>query len=103
MAGQIKKEDTGPEKIEIQSDSETLKGVFSNLTNIGHSREEFILDFLFIQQKPVPFGKIVSRVIMTPPHMKRVLAALEDNIRKYESNFGVIDIDPGPQKNKTLQ
>ena len=92
-----------PEKIEIQSDPEILKGAFSNLTNIGHSREEFILDFLFIQQKPIPFGKIISRVILTPAHMKRVLVALEDNIRKYENSFGAIDIGSDPQKNKTLQ
>ena len=103
MAEQSKKDTIESDKIEIQSDPNILQGAFSNLTNIGHSREEFIVDFLFLQQKPIPFGKIISRVVLTPPHMKRVLAALEDNIRKYEANFGVIDIEPDSQKKKTLQ
>ena len=103
MPEQSKEENIKSEKIEIQSDPEILKGAFSNLTNIGHSKEEFILDFLFVQHKPIPFGKIISRVILTPPHMKRILAALKENIQKYESSFGVINIDPDLQKNKTLQ
>ncbi len=76
--------------IEIQSDPEILKGVFANVTNIGHSKEEFIIDHLFIQQQPIPFGRLVSRIILTPSHAKRLLHALEDNIHKYEKNFGII-------------
>ncbi|MGE9527609.1 DUF3467 domain-containing protein, partial [Escherichia coli] len=60
-------------KIEVHLDPEIVKGVFSNVTNIGHTREEFLLDFLFIQQHPAPFGKLVSRVILTPGHAKRLL------------------------------
>ena len=48
-------------KIEIQLDPDVMKGIFANVTNIGHTKEEFLLDFLFIQQQPAPFGKLVSR------------------------------------------
>ena len=32
-----------------------------------------------------------SRVIMNPIHAKRLLAALNDNIQKFESQFGRIE------------
>ena len=39
-----------------------------------------------------------SRVITSPKHMKRLLLALQDNIAKYESRFGPIDLGKaGPQ------
>ena len=97
-------DDQSNENIEVQSDPETLKGVFANVTNIGHGQEEFIIDYLFIQQQPIPFGKLVTRVILTPSHAKRLLQALEDNIQKYEKNFGVIDSGEkeSPEK-RTLQ
>jgi hypothetical protein len=31
-----------------------------------------------------------SRVITTPEHTKRILRALEENIRRYEAAFGAI-------------
>ena len=90
--------------IEIQSDPEVLKGVFTNVTNIGHSKEEFIIDYLFIQQQPIPFGKLVSRAILTPSHAKRLLHALQDNVHKYEKNFGTIDNgELANQGKRTLQ
>ena len=41
-------------------------------------------------------GSVVARVITNPPHMKRVLAALQDNMKKYESVFGAIRTGPEP-------
>ncbi len=90
-------------KIEIQLEPELMKGVYANVTNIGHSREEFLIDFLFIQQQPAPFGKLVSRVIIHPSHAKRLMMALQDNIRKYEEQHGVIETGSQPPPNRTLQ
>ena len=90
-------------KIEIHLDPEILKGLFANVTNIGHSKEEFILDYLFIQQHPAPFGKLVSRVVVTPGHAKRLLQALQENVRRYEEQFGPIDMGMVPPINRTLQ
>jgi len=94
---------TGDNKIEIHLDPEILKGIFANVTNIGHAKEEFILDYLFIQQHPAPFGKLVSRVILTPGHAKRLLQALQENIRRYEEQFGAIDTGVAVPTNRTLQ
>ena len=42
-----------------------------------------------------------SRVIVAPAHAKRILRALEDNVRRYEANFGPIHEAKAPQQ--TLQ
>ncbi len=87
-------------KIEVQLDPNIMMGIFSNVANISHTKEEFILDHLIIQQNPAPFGKLVSRIIVTPGHAKRILMALQENIKKYEANFGIIDESEVP--NNTL-
>ena len=92
----------GDSKIEVQLDPEILKGTYANVTNIGHTQEEFLLDFLMIQHQPAPFGKLVSRIVISPGHARRLLSALQDNIRKYEENYGKLDIS-SPVKNQTIQ
>ena len=88
-------------KIEIKVDESVATGVFSNFANITHSAEEYILDFLFINPTPPPgFGKLVSRVIMTPGHAKRILLALSNNIKNYEDKFGEIKISSIPEEIK---
>jgi len=90
-------------KIEIQLDPEIMKGTYTNVTNIRHAKEEFVMDFLFIQNQPAPFGKLVSRTILSPGHAKRLLLALQENLRKYEDQFGIIDAGMQQPENRTLQ
>lgn len=91
------------QKIEIQIDPDTMRGAYSNITNIAHTQEEFILDFLYIQQQPAPYGKLVSKVILSPGHARRLLTALQDNIRKYEEQFGKEESVVVPPTSKTIQ
>ena len=80
-------------KIEVKIDEATAQGTFANFTNISHTPEEFVMDFLFVHPAPPPgFGKLLSRMILTPAHAKRLLMALTDNIGKYESQFGEINV-----------
>ena len=78
----------------IQIDAQNANGVYSNLMMISHRKEEFILDFLFVQPQRTPQGQSVanlrSRVVTTPEHMKRILKAIEENISRYEQSFGAI-------------
>ena len=90
-------------KIEIQLDPDILKGVYANVTNIGHTQEEFLLDFLFVQNHPAPFGKLVSRVIITPDHARRLLSALQDNLKKYEDEYGKPETGHTPPSNQIIQ
>jgi len=69
-------------------------GVYSNNMVVTHTKEEFILDFLMVVP---PAGTVTSRVIVSPGHMKRILAALQENISKYENAFGTIQIAEEPK------
>ena len=74
-------------QIQIQIDAAHASGVYSNLMMISHRKEEFILDFLFVQPQRTPQGQSVatlrSRIITSPEHMKRILKAIEENIGRY--------------------
>ena len=74
-------------EIKIKVKDEQLIGVYSNLMQVAHTKEEFILDFFMVLP---PQGILSSRVIMSPGHIKRMVRALEENIAKYEEKFGKI-------------
>lgn len=76
-------------QLDIELSSEVAQGVYSNLQLIQHSPTEFVLDF--IQVMPgVPKAQVRTRAILSPVHAKKLLAALEDNISKYERAYGQI-------------
>jgi hypothetical protein len=62
-------------------------GVYANNMLVTHTKEEFIMDFSFVLP---PVGTVVSRIMTSPGHMKRIIGALQDNVKKYEANFGTI-------------
>ncbi len=79
-----------PNQVNIELSEEVAQGIYANLAIINHSSSEFVVDF--IRMMPgVPKAKVKSRVILTPQHAKRLLRALNDNIRKFESNHGTIE------------
>lgn len=86
-----------PQQISLEIKPEVAKGSYSNLAIITHSHSEFILDFAAILPG-MPKPDVTSRIIMTPEHAKRLFRALQDNIIKYENQFGLIDIDSKPGK-----
>ena len=82
------------QKIDIALSDDVAEGTYSNLAIITHSNSEFIVDFVSLMPG-VPKGKVKSRIILTPQHAKRLLLALEDNIKRFESFHGKInDVDP---------
>ena len=78
-------------QLNIELDEQTGQGTYANLAVISHSTSEFILDFVRIMPG-IPKSKVQSRIILTPEHAKRLLFALQDNIQKYESNLGQIQV-----------
>jgi hypothetical protein len=80
-----------PRKLNVELGEKESEGIYSNLALIVHSPQEMIIDFARVMpgaQKT----KILARIIMTPAHAKMLHKALEENIRKYESQFGTIKI-----------
>ncbi|MFA9261954.1 MAG: DUF3467 domain-containing protein [Undibacterium sp.] len=82
-----------PQPIQIKANSTVLKGEYANMMQVMHTGEEFVLDFLSVYP---PAGSLNARVIVSPSHMKRIVAALADNVAKYEAQFGVIKPSEAP-------
>jgi hypothetical protein len=85
----MSQEDKTPQQgmIQISTGDEMSRGRYSNNMLILHSREEFIMDWLLNS----PAGThLVSRIVVSPGHVKRIIGALVDNLRKYEEKYGPI-------------
>ena len=76
-------------QINIELSEEIAEGIYSNLAIITHSNAEFVVDFVRVLPG-VPKAKVKSRIILTPEHAKRLMAALTENIAKFEAIHGVI-------------
>ena len=74
-------------EIKIKISDDTLQGVYANQMMVSHTREEFVLDWVNLFP---PEGIVNARVIVSPGHLKRVIRALQDNLRKYEDRFGEV-------------
>ncbi len=81
-------------ELNIELDEETAEGTYSNLVMIAHSSEEFILDFIRVVPG-VQKARVKERIIITPQHAKRLLRALQDNIQRYEEDYGAIGAQGG--------
>ncbi|GHT08267.1 hypothetical protein FACS189426_03500 [Bacteroidia bacterium] len=77
--------------IQIELSDEIAQGIYSNLAVIAHSSSEFVVDFVRLMPG-IPKAKVQSRIILTPEHAKRLMLALIDNIKKYESQNGEIKL-----------
>ena len=80
-------------EIQIKARDEDLKGVYSNLMIVSHTKEEFCLDFINTFNPPT----LTSRVLMSPGHLKRMIRALEENMKKYEEQFGEVEVAKEPE------
>lgn len=88
-------------QFQVEIDEQTARGHYSNLAFISHSETEFVFDFVFLQPQTSK-TKVLTRIVSSPIHAKRLLGALRDNIQKYESRFGAIQsAEPVPVPGKT--
>jgi hypothetical protein len=74
-------------EIKVKFQEQMIGGTYANALHISHTGEEFILDFLLISP---PTGTVNSRIITSPGHMKRIISAMEENVKNYETKYGEI-------------
>lgn len=87
-------------EIKIELTPEIASGQYANLAIITHSVNEFFMDFISVVPN-APQARVQSRIVMTPENAKTLLMALQDNISKYEDNYGTITPKGNPaQGNK---
>lgn len=82
------------QQFDIELNRDVAQGTYSNLSIISHSSSEFIIDFIRIMPG-MPKAEVKSRIILTPEHAKRLLLALQDNVRRFEMDYGKINLPEG--------
>ncbi|MBR1505805.1 MAG: DUF3467 domain-containing protein [Prevotella sp.] len=78
-------------QLQIELPQEIAQGEYANFAIITHSSSDFVIDFARVLPG-VPKTQVKSRVILAPEHAKRLLGALQENIVRYEREFGPIKI-----------
>ena len=78
-------------QLQIELPQEISQGEYANFAIITHSSSDFIVDFARVLPG-VPKAQVKSRVILAPEHAKRLLGARQENIVRYEREFGPIKI-----------
>jgi len=76
-----------PTEIKVNLPQEAAGGVYANAMLVQHTDDEFIMDFTMVVGGS---GTVVSRVITSPAHMKRIMGALQENLRRYEAAHGAV-------------
>lgn len=89
------------QKLNINLSPEVAEGTYANLAIIAHSSSEFIVDFIRMMPN-MKEANVKSRIILTPEHAKKLLFALQDNVAKYEKQFGTIKINGTPAPGSTI-
>lgn len=80
-------------ELNVKITDEELKGRYSNLLRVTHTRDEFILDFINVVP---PQGIVSARIVTSPGHLKRIIKALSNNLAHYEQSHGTIAEAPEP-------
>jgi hypothetical protein len=90
-----------PPPFQVEVGEKEAEGIYSNVVFIAHSPSEVILDFARMLPG-LPKARVHARVIMTPQHAKSLLAALEQNLKNFETQFGTIKLPGEPTPSKGL-
>lgn len=98
---QITMEENKNQGLQIELSQDVAQGEYANFAIITHSSSDFVIDFARVLPG-VPKSQVKSRVILAPEHAKRLLGALQENIMRYEREFGQIKIPNQPQGPRTI-
>ena len=80
-------------QMQLKVDDAILRGAYANNMQVAHTKEEFVMDFMNMFP---PVATLNARVIVSPGHMKRMLAALNENVKRYEEVHGTIEAATSP-------
>ncbi|MHB8572024.1 MAG: DUF3467 domain-containing protein [Candidatus Dormibacteria bacterium] len=86
----------GPQ-INVQIPEQRFEILYSDQALLSFTPMGFVIDFA---QLTVPLGvaRVVSRIGMSPVHMKMLAQAAFQNVQAYESQFGEIVLQAGHQE-----
>lgn len=78
-------------QFQLELPQDVAQGEYANFAIITHSSSDFVLDFARMLPG-LPKAMVKSRVVLAPEHAKRLLMALQENIMRYENEYGKIQI-----------
>lgn len=76
------------QEVKVKIDDEQLKGSYANMMRVSHQQDAFVIDFANITP---PQGIVTARVITSPGHLKKMIKALQENLKLYEDRFGQVE------------
>ena len=79
------------ERLQIELPQNVAQGEYANFAIITHGSSDFVVDFARVLPG-VSKAQVCSRIILAPEHAKRLLGALQENVMRYEREFGTIKI-----------
>jgi len=85
------------QQINIELGEKEAEGIYANMALLMHSPTEIILDFARVMPR-TPKARVLARIIMTPMHAKLLQKTLEDNLNKFEKQFGPITVHGEPHQ-----
>src|SRR5689334_8865461 len=71
----------------VSASEELLEGSYATNAIILSTKDEFMIDFMTVFP---PKPRIVSRVVVTPTHMAKILEVWKTALSKYEAHFGAL-------------
>lgn len=81
-------------QLQIKATDDALRGHYANLLQVSNTKEEFILDFFLAHP---PAGQLISRIIVSPGHIKRIVGVLQERLKDYETQHGTIEQADAPK------
>ncbi len=87
----------GGQKREIKIADNIPGAEYANAMQVNHNKDEIQMMFLNIMGGS---GRVAGKIITSPGHFKRMIAAMRDNLKKYEENYGEVKEAEGPGNNE---
>lgn len=82
------------QQIKIDLEDRIPGAEYANLMNVAYGKEEFVLMFA---NALMGKGRVVSKVMTSPGHLKRIAKLLEEKLKEYEKRFGAIEEAESPK------
>ncbi|MDO8669251.1 MAG: DUF3467 domain-containing protein [Candidatus Buchananbacteria bacterium] len=80
---------------EIKIADNLAGGEYANAMQVAHTKDEVLLTFFNIIS---PSGRVCAKIITSPGHLKRMIAALNENLKRYEEKFGLVEASESPKE-----
>ncbi|HDR00259.1 MAG TPA: DUF3467 domain-containing protein [candidate division WOR-3 bacterium] len=89
------------QQVQVEIGEKESEGIYSNFVLIAHSPSEFIIDFARMLPG-LSKAKVFARIVMTPQHARMLNNALKDNLDKFETRFGKINLQGREDSTRSL-